>query len=185
MELCHFSQLSSMRKNMKEKIQKAGGIDIQILGLGVNGHIGFNEPGSSFDSKTRLIQLDDKTREANKRFFNSKDEVPTHAITMGIGTILQHSKACYLLASGAAKADIIAAVNLASAPNQNIPATALYDHKNVTILLDKEAASKLPSSIKPIKSPLLSRSIYAPKTSEEPKIVPVHDGLNEIKINLS
>ncbi|HHT0593270.1 TPA: glucosamine-6-phosphate deaminase [Legionella anisa] len=171
-------------KEYEEKIEEVGGIDIQILGLGVNGHIGFNEPGSSFDSKTRLIELDDKTREANKRFFNSKDEVPTHAITMGIRTILQHSKACYLLASGSAKADIIAAVNLASSPNQDIPATALYAHKNVTILLDKEAASKLPSSVKPITSPLLSRSFYAPKTSEEPKTVPVHDGVNDARINL-
>ncbi|KTD72595.1 glucosamine-6-phosphate deaminase [Legionella tucsonensis] len=171
-------------KEYEDKIHEVGGIDIQILGLGVNGHIGFNEPGSSFDSKTRLIKLDDKTREANKRFFNSKDEVPTHAITMGIGTILQHSKACYLLASGTTKADIIAAVNLASSPNQDIPATALYAHKNVTIMLDKEAAFKLPSSVKPIKSPLLSRSIYASKTSEKPKIASVNDSLNDVKINL-
>lgn len=179
--------LQSIEQHVKEyedKIQEVGGIDIQILGLGVNGHIGFNEPGSSFDSKTRLIKLDNKTREANKRFFNSKNEVPTHAITMGIGTILQHSKTCYLLASGTTKADIIAAVNLASSPNQDIPATALYMHKNVTIILDKEAAFKLPSSVKPIKSPLLSRSIYAPKTSEEPKITPVNDSLNDIKTNL-
>ena len=99
-----------MKQHMKEyeeQIQKAGGIDIQILGLGVNGHIGFNEPGSELDSETRLVLLDDKTREANKRFFSSKDVVPTHALTMGVGTILRYSKACYLLATGPAKADII------------------------------------------------------------------------------
>jgi glucosamine-6-phosphate deaminase len=149
-------------KEYEEMMQKAGGIDIQILGLGVNGHIGFNEPGSAFDSQTRLIELDDKTREANKRFFNAKEEVPTHAITMGIGTILRFSKACYLLASGSAKADILAAINTVASPNPAIPATALYAHKNVTIILDKEAAAKLPSSIKPSKLSLSSRSIHLP-----------------------
>lgn len=174
--------LESIEKHAKEyeeKIQEVGGIDIQILGLGVNGHIGFNEPGSAFDSNTRLIQLDDKTREANKRFFNSKDEVPTHAITMGIGTILHYSKECYLLASGSAKADIISTVNAASSPNQEIPATALYAHKNVTILLDEKAASKLPSSVKP-KSPLLSGSIYVPKISEEPRLFSAYGTLNTL-----
>ncbi|CAM2951330.1 Glucosamine-6-phosphate deaminase 1 [Legionella steigerwaltii] len=167
-------QMEQHVKKYEEMMQEVGGIDIQILGLGVNGHIGFNEPGSKLDSRTRLIQLDDKTLEANKRFFNSKDEVPTHAITMGIGTILQYSKECYLLASGATKADIIAAVNAVSAPNQDIPATALYAHKNVTVMLDEKAASKLPLSVKPIKSPLLSRSIYASKTPEETGVLPVY-----------
>ncbi|MCW8400609.1 glucosamine-6-phosphate deaminase [Legionella sp. PATHC038] len=166
-------QMEQHAKKYEELMQEVGGIDIQILGLGVNGHIGFNEPGSALDSRTRVIQLDDKTREANKRFFNAKDEVPTHAITMGIGTILQYSKECYLLASGSTKAGIIAAVNAASSPNQDIPATALYAHKNVTIMLDEKAASKLPSSVKPIKSPLLSGSIYVPNTSEETELHPV------------
>mgnify|MGYP002133461304 CR=1 FL=1 len=152
-------------REYEEAIQAVGGVDIQILGLGVNGHIGFNEPGSSFDSKTRLIQLDDKTREANKRFFNTKDEVPTHAITMGIGTILQHSKACYLLASGSTKAEIISILNAATLPNPDIPATALYAHENVTLILDEKAASKLPQLLKPVKSLLLHSDIY--KTSDE------------------
>ncbi|QMT59418.1 glucosamine-6-phosphate deaminase [Legionella sp. PC997] len=162
-------------KKFEEQIKEVGGIDIQILGLGLNGHIGFNEPGSAFNSKTRLIQLDDKTREANQRFFKTKDEVPTHAITMGIGTIIQNAKACYLLATGFAKADIISRVYAASSPNEEIPATALYAHKNVTVLLDKEAASKLPHSLNPCKSSLLSESIYAPKTPVDPQFVPVSD----------
>lgn len=168
-------------KKYEEQIKEVGGIDIQILGLGVNGHIGFNEPGSSLDSKTRLIKLDDKTRDANQRFFKSKDEVPTHAITMGIGTILQNSKACYLLATGPAKADIIAALYAASSPNEDIPATALYAHKDVRIMLDKEAASKLPSSVKPIKS-LVSESIYAPKTSVALQFFPVSEHSSSINL---
>ncbi|MCW8469716.1 glucosamine-6-phosphate deaminase [Fluoribacter gormanii] len=168
-------------KKYEEQIKEVGGIDIQILGLGVNGHIGFNEPGSSLNSKTRLIKLDDKTRDANQRFFKSKDEVPTHAITMGIGTILQNSKVCYLLATGPAKADIIAALYAASSPNEDIPATALYAHKDVRIMLDKEAASKLPSSVKPIKS-LVSESIYAPKTSVALQLFPVSEHSSSINL---
>ncbi len=155
----------------EEKIKQVGGIDIQILGLGLNGHIGFNEPGSALDSKTRLVQLDDKTREANKRFFNSKDAVPTHALTMGIGTILHYSKACFLLATGSIKAGIIADVISASSSNQDIPATALYDHKNVTVILDEQAASKLPTSVKPKTALLSSKNIYVdPKITEATKL---------------
>ncbi|KTC89520.1 glucosamine-6-phosphate deaminase [Fluoribacter dumoffii] len=163
-------QLDQHAKEYENLIQEAGGIDIQILGLGVNGHIGFNEPGSALDSRTRVIKLDEKTREANKRFFNSKDEVPTHAVTMGIGTILQYSKECYLLASGSSKAAIISAVHEVSSPTVDIPATALYAHKNVTVILDEKAASLLPSTVKSTKSPLLSRSLYAHKTSEEKEL---------------
>ncbi|WP_454780394.1 glucosamine-6-phosphate deaminase [Legionella sp. WA2022007384] len=164
-------------KKYEEMIKKVGGIDIQILGVGLNGHIGFNEPRSPFNSITRLIELDDKTRIANQRFFKTINEVPTHAITMGIGTILQNSKACYLLATGPAKADIISAVYAASSPNEEIPATALYAHKDVTIILDKEAASKLPASLQTSKSSLLSGSIYALKTPVEPQFVPVSEAL--------
>ncbi|PWY54002.1 glucosamine-6-phosphate deaminase [Legionella qingyii] len=169
-------------KKYEEQIKEAGGIDIQLLGLGVNGHIGFNEPGSSLDSKTRLIKLDEKTRDSNQRFFKSKDEVPTHAITMGIGTILQNSKACYLLATGSAKANIISAVYAASSPNEDIPATALYAHKYVTIILDTDAASKLPSSVNPIKSLFFSERIYAPTTPVEPQFLPVSEHSNSINL---
>lgn len=141
-------------KDYERKIEAVGGIDIQILGLGVNGHIGFNEPGSALDSKTRLVALDDKTLEANKRFFSSKDLVPTHALTMGIGTILQHSKTCYILASGPSKADIIHEVVSASTPNLAIPATALCRHPSVFIILDQLASSKLSIPVTP-SSPLL------------------------------
>lgn len=166
----------------EEEIKKAGGIDIQILGLGVNGHIGFNEPGSKLDSQTRLIELDDKTREANKRFFDTKDEVPTHALTMGIGTIMQ-SKECILLASGATKADIIFDIYSSSLADEKIPATALYHHNKVTVLLDEQAASKLPLEMKQVKSPLVSRSIYAPTTSAEPNFASVKNSPNYFMVN--
>ena len=151
----------------EEKIREVGGIDIQMLGLGLNGHIGFNEPGSTFDSKTRLVQLDDKTREANKRFFSSIDLLPTHALSMGIGTILQYSKTCYLLATGLTKADIINEVMTASSPNLDVPATALYAHKSVTVFLDEKAASKLPTTAE-TRAPLFSsRSVFvSPKALE-------------------
>lgn len=162
-------------KEYEEKIKQFGGIDIQILGLGVNGHIGFNEPGSPLDSSTRLVQLDDKTREANKRFFSSKDDVPTHALTMGIGTILQYSKACYLLATGPTKADIIAEVTSATSSNQDIPATALYNHQNVTVILDEQAASKLPISVKPKTTLLSSKNIFASPKMPEATQLPGYD----------
>ena len=84
-------------------IEDLGGIDLQLLGIGQNGHIGFNEPGTSFDSKTHVVHLDENTRQANARYFSSIDEVPTHAITMGIASILS-SKKILLLASGKSKA---------------------------------------------------------------------------------
>src|SRR5690554_186558 len=83
-------------------IKEKGGIDLQLLKIGVNGHIGFNEPGTPFDSRTHVVPLTESTREANSRFFNSMDEVPTHAVTMGIQTILE-AKKIVLLASGASK----------------------------------------------------------------------------------
>ncbi|MCL9683869.1 glucosamine-6-phosphate deaminase [Legionella maioricensis] len=165
-------------KEYEEKIQQVGGIDIQLLGIGVNGHIGFNEPGSALDSKTRLVELDDKTREANKRFFSCKEVVPTHALTMGIGTIFKLCKACYLLATGSTKADIIAEVISSSSADKCIPATALYDHQNVTVILDEKAAAKLPESVKPKTTLLSSKSFYvAPKIPEATQFpVPVYEG---------
>lgn len=174
-------------KAYEQKIEQVGGIDIQILGLGLNGHIGFNEPGSLLDSRTRLVPLDDKTREANKRFFSSKEHVPTHALTMGVGTILQHSKACYLLVTGSAKADIIAEVIASSASNQDIPATALYDHQNVTVILDEKAAAKLPISVKPKTTLLSSKSFYVspnvPLKTPEVTKSPVYDNSTLTSVN--
>lgn len=128
-------------KAYEERISQAGGIDIQVLGIGGNGHIGFNEPGVSFEAETHLVDLDEKTIEANSRFFESIEEVPTKAVSMGIKTIM-HSKKIILLASGIAKAEAIAnAVN--GKISSEVPASILQLHKDVTIIVDKEAGSKL------------------------------------------
>ncbi|EJO5349341.1 glucosamine-6-phosphate deaminase [Clostridium botulinum] len=128
-------------KEYERKIVKAGGIDLQVLGIGVNGHIGFNEPDISFESETHLVNLDEKTIESNSRFFSSKNEVPTKAISMGIKTIM-HSKSIILLASGSGKADaVFKAIKGKITPN--VPASILQLHRNVVVIVDKEAASKL------------------------------------------
>ncbi|HEY8365023.1 MAG TPA: glucosamine-6-phosphate deaminase [Haloplasmataceae bacterium] len=116
-------------------------IDIQLLGIGANGHIGFNEPGTSFSSVTHYVKLDEKTRTDNARFFHSLDEVPTHAITMGIKNIL-NAKQIILVASGINKADAI--YNMIKGPiDTNCPASCLQMHDNVVVFLDKLSASKL------------------------------------------
>lgn len=116
-------------------------IDLQILGLGSNGHIGFNEPGSGLDSKTRLVKLDKKTISDNARFFKNVSEVPKQAITMGIATIMQ-SKKIVLLASGKNKAKAIKQM-VEGRPSANCPASWLQLHDDVTVIVDKEAASLL------------------------------------------
>ncbi|MFZ5815147.1 MAG: glucosamine-6-phosphate deaminase [Bacillota bacterium] len=125
-------------RRYEEAIRAAGGIDLLLLGLGLNGHIGFNEPGTPWDSRTRKVALAEETRQANARFFDNPDEVPTHALTMGIGTILE-ARRILLLASGAAKAAIVREM-LEGVPRVEVPATALQTHPAVTVLLDKEAA---------------------------------------------
>ncbi|KOR27063.1 glucosamine-6-phosphate deaminase [Clostridium sp. L74] len=125
----------------ESSIVKAGGIDLQVLGIGVNGHIGFNEPGESFEAETHLVNLDKKTIESNSRFFGSKDEVPTRAISMGIKTIL-HSKKIILLACGQNKADAIFKT-IKGKITPNVPASILQLHKDLVFIVDKEAASKL------------------------------------------
>ncbi|NEZ74173.1 glucosamine-6-phosphate deaminase [Clostridium botulinum] len=128
-------------KEYERKIAKAGGIDLQILGIGVNGHIGFNEPNISFESETHLVNLNEKTIESNSRFFSSKEEVPTKAISMGIKSII-HSKKIILLACGSAKSDAVSkAIN--GKITSNIPASILQLHRDVVVIIDKEAASKL------------------------------------------
>ena len=115
--------------------------DIQILGIGSNGHIGFNEPGTSFDSTTHIVELKESTRLDNARFFNSLDEVPTHSITMGIKSILQ-AKTIVLIAFGKNKADAV--YKMIKGPiTEDCPASILQTHSNVKIFLDKEAASLL------------------------------------------
>lgn len=119
------------------KIQNHGGIDLQLLGIGSNGHIGFNEPGTPFDSTTHIIELAESTRKANARFFNSIDEVPKQAITMGIGSILR-SKEILLLVSGEKKSKALAQL-LEKQVDTQFPASALHYHTNVTIVADKAA----------------------------------------------
>lgn len=122
-------------------IERAGGIDIQVLGIGTDGHIAFNEPGSSLASRTRVKGLTEQTRRDNARFFDSLDEVPRLAITMGIGTILD-AKEIVLLATGDGKAAAVRAF-IEGPISAQVPASALQLHPRVTILLDKEAAGWL------------------------------------------
>lgn len=127
--------------NYEKSIKSAGGIDLQILGIGGNGHIGFNEPDVNFEAETHLVTLDEKTIEANSRFFKSITEVPTKAFSMGIKTIM-HSKKIVLLATGAAKAEAIKKA-LTEKICPEVPASILQLHQDVTVIIDKEAASLL------------------------------------------
>jgi glucosamine-6-phosphate deaminase len=121
----------------EKMIQKHGGIDLQILGIGSNGHIGFNEPGTSFQSKTHVVDLAPSTREANARYFDNLEEVPTQAITMGINTIV-NSKEILLLVSGKAKQDAMAKL-LNGDVTESFPASILKQHPNTTVIVDEEA----------------------------------------------
>jgi len=126
----------------EKRIKEVGGIDLQILGIGANGHIAFNEPGSSLGSRTRIKTLTEETRKDNARFFNNNiDEVPRYAITMGIGTIME-ARALLLLASGKSKADAIR-MTVEGPITAMVPATIVQMHRRATLVLDKEAASKL------------------------------------------
>jgi len=125
----------------EEAIRNVGGIDLQILGIGRNGHIGFNEPTSSLGSRTRLKVLSKETIQDNRKFFASQDEIPQCAITMGIGTILE-SKRILLLASGAPKAAAIAKA-IEGPLTASVTASALQLHSDVTFIIDREAGAEL------------------------------------------
>ena len=122
-------------------IEAAGGIDLQLLGLGNNGHIGFNEPGTPFGSVTHIVELTDSTRQANKRFFSSIDEVPTHSVTMGIKTVM-NARGIILMALGKGKADIVRKF-IRGEVTPEVPASVLQLHPNVEVYLDFDAASLL------------------------------------------
>lgn len=122
-------------------IEEAGGIDLQILGIGTDGHIGFNEPGSSFASRTRVKTLTAQTRRDNARFFASEDEVPMHCITQGLGTI-QNARHLVLLAFGAGKARAIAGA-VEGPVTASLPGSALQLHRRATVIVDEEAAAEL------------------------------------------
>lgn len=122
-------------------IRNQGGIDIQVLGIGSDGHIGFNEPGSSLASRTRIKTLTEQTRQDNARFFNSLDEVPMHCITMGVGTIME-SRQVILLAFGQKKAECLAKA-VEGPVSAMVTASALQLHRDVKVFVDEAAAAHL------------------------------------------
>jgi len=125
----------------EQQMVEFGGLDMQLLGIGANGHIAFNEPGSSLGSRTRIKTLTEKTVKDNARFFDTMEEVPRFAITMGIGTIMD-AKNLILLASGEGKADAIKAT-LEGPITAMVPATIVQMHRHANVIIDKAAASKL------------------------------------------
>jgi glucosamine-6-phosphate deaminase len=122
-------------------IRDAGGVDLQILGIGANGHIGFNEPTSSFGSRTRIKTLAPRTREDNARFFDTPEEVPTHCLTQGLGTIME-ARELLLVAQGSRKAAAVAAA-VEGPVSSMCPASILQFHPEATVIVDVDAASRL------------------------------------------
>ena len=122
-------------------IAAVGGIDVQLLGIGSDGHLAFNEPGSSLASRTRVKTLTAQTRKDNARFFSSLDEVPTHVLTQGLGTILE-ARHLVLIATGESKANATAAA-VEGPVSASCPASVVQLHPHVTVLLDPAAASRL------------------------------------------
>lgn len=125
----------------EDRLRTAGGLDVQLLGIGHNGHLGLNEPGSSIDSRTRVVTIAESTRVANQAFFSSLEEVPREALTLGLGT-LNEARELWLLATGRGKADIIKRF-LEGEVSENVPATLLRSHPGLRVFLDREAASLL------------------------------------------
>jgi len=128
-------------KRYEQLIQDAGGVDLQLLGLGTNGHIAFNEPGSSFQSRTQVVDLTESTIQANSRFFERKEDVPTKAVSMGIGSILE-SDEIVMLVSGESKEEALAQM-INGEITEDCPATALQNHNNVTVIADEAALKKV------------------------------------------
>lgn len=125
----------------ERKIRKCGGVDLQVLGIGRNGHIGFNEPDIKFEALTHMVKLDEQTIQDNSRFFDSIEDVPTKAISMGIKTIM-HAKKILLLASGKEKAEAIYGA-IYGKITPELPASVLQLHPDVVFVMDQDAASKL------------------------------------------
>ena len=134
------SDLEQSCIDYEEKLEKYT-VDLQVLGIGSNGHIGFNEPGTPFESKTQIVELKEQTRKDNARFFDSIDEVPTQSITMGISSITR-AKKIIVVATGENKADAV--YGMIKGPiTTDLPANVLQRHDDVVVILDKDAASKL------------------------------------------
>jgi glucosamine-6-phosphate deaminase len=125
----------------EEQIQRSGGIDLQVLGIGANGHIAFNEPGSSLGSRTRVKTLTRQTREDNARFFASFEDVPRYALTMGIGTVME-ARELLMLVTGESKADALKAA-VEGPLTAMVPASMIQMHRNAYVIVDRAAASKL------------------------------------------
>lgn len=125
----------------EELIRSLGGVDLQLLGLGHNGHIGFNEPGEAFEKETHCVDLTESTIEANKRFFASADDVPKQAYTMGIKTIMQ-AKKILIVVNGENKADIVERAFFGPVTPE-VPASILQLHNEVTLVGDEEALAKI------------------------------------------
>lgn len=135
------SDLEAACAEYERLIRDAGGVDLQLLGIGANGHIGFNEPTSSFASRTRIKTLAPQTRADNARFFDSPEQVPVHCLTQGLGTILE-ARRLLLVAQGEAKADAVA--QMIEGPLASVcPASALQLHPDAVVVIDRAAASKL------------------------------------------
>lgn len=126
----------------EELIRSLGGVDIQLLGIGRNGHIGFNEPADAFDRMTHCVDLTESTIEANKRFFASADDVPRQAVSMGIGTIMK-AKKILLIACGEDKAEAVAK-SFFGPVTPEVPASILQFHSDVVVIADTAALSKCP-----------------------------------------
>jgi len=133
--------ISHAGEDYEQAIAAAGGVDLQILGIGTSGHIGFNEPGSSFASRTRVKTLIEQTRQDNARFFDSVDDVPMHCITQGLGTILS-ARHLFLLAFGESKARAVAGA-VEGPITSSLPGSAIQLHPHVTVVVDEAAASQL------------------------------------------
>nr|MDD6335415.1 glucosamine-6-phosphate deaminase [bacterium] len=139
----HAADIAAAALAYDRDIALAGGIDLQLLGIGHNGHIAFNEPGTPWDSPTRAVQLDESTRRANARFFEDISQVPTQALSMGMKPILQ-AKSIVMMVLGADKADILARI-VAGPADASVPATALLSHPDATVYADAAAARGLTS----------------------------------------
>ncbi len=135
------ADLTGECRKYDEAIRKAGGVDLQLLGIGNNGHIGFNEPADQFVYGTNVITLTESTISANRRFFDSAEDVPRRAVSMGIGTIMS-AGSILMLAMGAQKAEAVQAM-VEGEVTPRMPASILRTHRNVTVLLDRAAAGRL------------------------------------------
>lgn len=162
----------------EEAIQKAGGLDLVLLGIGRNGHIGFNEPGSGPETRTRLVVLDEITRKDAASDFFGEENVPRHAITMGIGTILE-AREIILMATGEHKAPIVQQA-IEAPPDRQVPASFLQTHPNATFYLDRAAASELTRE----KTPWLVREVVWDKQMTKRAVIWLSEKLGKAILKL-